>query len=96
MRLFEHGFLEFTEKIAKIKITAEGKTALKKNTRGLTQLQLKILLACSNKAIPPSATRISPSQGREALIEELAAKGLITVVKLSHLVTEPTRLQNAA
>ena len=85
-RLFEHGFLEFTEKIAKIKITAEGKATLNKNTPELTQLQLKVLRACSNKAIPPSGTRISPSQGRESLISELAALGLITVSTKIHSV----------
>ena len=78
MRLFERGFLEFTEKVALIKISAEGKTALKKNTPELTQLQLKILLACQKKGIPPSRTRISAAQGRQIIIEELAALGLIT------------------
>ena len=85
-RLFEHGFLEFTEKVAKIKITAEGKAALNKNTTELTQLQLKILLASSNKAIPPSGTRVSPSQGREVVIKELAEMGLITVSTKIHEV----------
>ena len=42
-RLLEHGLVQFTEKVAKIKITASGKAALNNNTTELTQLQLKIL-----------------------------------------------------
>ncbi len=85
-RLFERGFLEFTEKVVKIKISAEGKTALNNNTAKLTELQLKVLKACSNKTIPPSGTRISRSQGRETLIEELAAKGLIIISTKIHQI----------
>ncbi len=79
MRLFSHGFLEFTEKVAKIKISAEGKAVLNKSSRKLTQLQLKVLLACQKKAIPPSDTRISAAQGRQAVIEELTHLGLISI-----------------
>ncbi|MDJ0747549.1 MAG: hypothetical protein QNJ32_30030 [Xenococcaceae cyanobacterium MO_167.B27] len=68
MRLFEHGFLEFTEKVVKIKISAEGLTALDEDSRRLTPLQLKVLKACQKKAISPSDTRVSTAQGREAII----------------------------
>ena len=77
-RLFELGLIQFTEKIAKIRITASGKAALKKNTPQLTQLQLKVLLACQKKGIPPSGTGVSKAQRRQTLIEELAHLGLIT------------------
>ncbi len=79
-RLFELGLLQFSEKIAKIRITAEGKTALNKNAEQLTQLQLKVLLACLKKGIPPSGTGISAAQGRQIIISELVALGLITVL----------------
>ena len=67
-RLFELGLVQFTEKIAKIRITAEGKTALNKNTEQLTQLQLKVLMACQKKGIPPSGTGVSAAQGRQIII----------------------------
>ncbi len=79
-RLFDLGLVQFTEKIAKIRITASGKTALSKNLEQLTQLHLKLLKACLKKGIPPSATRISAAQGRQTIISELVALGLITVV----------------
>ncbi len=79
-RLFDLGLIQFTEKIAKIRITAKGKTALSKNAEQLTQLHLKVLLACQKKGIPPSGTRISSAQGREIIISELVALGLITVL----------------
>ncbi len=79
-RLFDLGLVQFTEKIAKIRITALGKTALSKNPEQLTQLHLKVLLACQKKGIPPSGTRISTAQGRQTIISELVALGLITVV----------------
>ena len=77
-RLFERLLIQFTEKIAKIRITASGKTALNKNAEQLTQLQLKVLLACQKKGIPPSGTGVSAAQGRQTLISELAHLGLIT------------------
>ncbi len=67
-RLFELGLIQFTEKLAKIRITAKGKAALNKNPKQLTQLHLKVLLACQKKGIPPSGTRISSAQGRETII----------------------------
>ncbi len=79
-RLFELKLIQFTEKITKIKITAKGKTALNKNPEQLTQLHLKVLKACVNKAIAPSDTRIRSAQGREIIISELVALGLITVL----------------
>ncbi len=79
MRLFEHGFLEFSEKVAKIKISAKGKTALNSDSKKLTSPQLKVLKACQKKAIPPSDTRISAAQGRQAVIEELKNLGLISI-----------------
>ncbi len=85
-RLFELGLIQFTEKIAKIRITAEGKTALNKNPEQLTQLQLKVLLACQKKGIPPSGTRVSATQGRQAIIEKLRELGLITVLTKIHEV----------
>ncbi len=69
-RLFERLLIQFTEKIAKIKITASGRTALNKNAEQLTQLQLKVLMACQKKGIPPSGTGISAAQGRQAIIEK--------------------------
>ncbi len=77
--LNERGLIEFTEKVVKIKISAEGLTALDEKSASFSPLQLKILKATSPKAISPSDTKISPAQGRETLIKELAAKGLITV-----------------
>ncbi len=78
-QLNKRGLIEFTEKVVKIKISAEGITALDEDSRRLTPLQLKVLKACQKKAISPSDTRVSAAQGRETLIKELAAKGLITV-----------------
>ncbi len=86
MRLFELGLVQFTEKIVKIKINAEGKAALDSDSKRLTSLQLKVLKACQNKGIPPSGTRISPNQGRLALISELARLGLITTSTKVHEV----------
>ncbi len=85
-RLFELGLIQFTEKIALVRITAEGKTALNKNTPQLTQLQLKVLLACQKKGIPPSGTGVSAAQGRQIIISELVALGLITVSTKIHEV----------
>ncbi len=79
-RLYDLGLVQFTEKIAKIRITTSGKTALSKNPEQLTQLHLKVLLACQKKGIPPSGTGISTAQGRQTIISELVALGLITVV----------------
>ncbi len=78
--------IQFTEKIAKIRITAEGKTALNKNAEQLTQLQLKVLLACQKKALAPSGTRIRSAQERQAIIEKLALLGLITLESKIHEV----------
>ena len=85
-RLFDLELIQFTEKIAKIRITAEGRTALNENTEQLTQLQLKVLLACKKKGIPPSGTGISTAQGRQTIISELVALGLITVSTKIHEV----------
>ena len=85
-RLFDLGLVQFTEKIAKIRITASGKTALSKNAEQLTQLHLKVLLACQKKGIPPSGTGISTAQGRQTIISELVALGLITVSTKIHEV----------
>ena len=85
-RLFELGLIQFTEKIAKIRITASGRTALNKNAEQLTQLQLKVLMACQKKGIPPSGTGIRSAQGRQAIIEKLIELGLITVLTKIHEV----------
>ncbi len=85
-RLFERLLIQFTEKLAKIRITAEGRTALNKNAEQLTQLQLKVLMACQKKGIPPSGTGISEAQGRQAIIEKLRELGLITVLTKIHEV----------
>ena len=85
-RLFELGLIQITEKIAKIRITASGRTALNKNAEQLTQLQLKVLMACQKKGIPPSGTGISEAQGRQAIIEKLRELGLITVLTKIHEV----------
>ncbi|MDJ0744558.1 MAG: hypothetical protein QNJ32_14520 [Xenococcaceae cyanobacterium MO_167.B27] len=85
-RLYDLRLVQFTEKIAKIRITAKGKTALNKNAEQLTQLHLKVLKACLKKGIPPSGTRISSAQGREIIISELVALGLITVLTKIHEV----------
>ncbi|MDJ0534977.1 MAG: hypothetical protein QNJ70_21265 [Xenococcaceae cyanobacterium MO_207.B15] len=76
--LNERGLIEFTEKVVKIKISAEGLTALDEDSRRLTPLLLKVLKACQKKAISPSNTRVSAAQGREAIIPELVELGLIT------------------
>ncbi|MDJ0746668.1 MAG: hypothetical protein QNJ32_25370, partial [Xenococcaceae cyanobacterium MO_167.B27] len=76
--LNERGLIEFTEKVVKIKISAEGLTALDEKSASFSPLQLKILKATSPKAISPSDTKISPAQGREAIITELVELGLIT------------------
>ena len=85
-RLFDLRLIQFSEKIAKIRITAKGKTALNKNAEQLTQLHLKVLLACQKKGIPPSGTGISAAQGRQIIISELVALGLITVLTKIHEV----------
>ena len=85
-RLYDLGLIQFTEKIAKIRITTKGKTALNKNPEQLTQLHLKVLLACQKKGIAPSGTRISAAQGRQIIISELVALGLITISTKIHEV----------
>ncbi|MDJ0741841.1 MAG: hypothetical protein QNJ32_00610 [Xenococcaceae cyanobacterium MO_167.B27] len=79
-QLTERKLVECTEEIIKIKSTYYGKNLLKldESREKLTEQEFKILHTCSNKAISPSDTRVSPAQTRKTLIKKLITQGLIT------------------
>ena len=82
-QLYGQKLIDMTEKVEKIKLTPSGKGLLKEDVSQLplSQKELKILTACSNGVISPSATKVSPAPERDKLINSLRDRGFLTIAQ---------------
>lgn len=78
--LCDRGWVECSREVTKLKIAPPGKALLKLDSAGLpvTEQELKVLRASEKEKISPGKTNV-PAEGRQAIIESLADRGLIEV-----------------
>ena len=81
-QLRDRAFVACQEEITQFKLSSAGKAVLRLNLEELplTAEELRILQACSQEAIAPQKTKITPVKKRNTLIHSLLDKGLITVI----------------
>lgn len=81
-KLRDRGYIDFNEAITHLIIEPSGKEILKLDASTLivTADELKVLKASAKGQIPPGKTNI-PAERRQAVIQNLAERGFIKVVK---------------
>lgn len=81
VRLRDRGYIDCSTEITKIKATDAGKALLKQDTTNLpvSDLEIKILIKCKEKKISPSDTGLKDKSDRQAVMQSLAERGLVTI-----------------
>ena len=81
-RLRNRALVACEEEITQFKLSSVGKALLKLDWADLplTAEEWQILQACSQAAIAPTTTKITPANKRNSLINSLREKGLITAI----------------
>jgi hypothetical protein len=79
-QLRDRGYIDCRTEIAKIQITSAGKALLKQDTANLpiSDREINVLTKCREKIITPSDTRIKDKSDRQAVMQALADRGLVT------------------